>query len=307
MTFTARGLYASSSKVPRKRQWRHGWLLIGAIVGLVALALGVLSVLNNVFTTTATESQEFPAPVRVEIDNRTAGNVTVIAGEGDSVTVASRTYSSLTADISDSAETRGDGLRVEADCTGILSFGHCAVDYLVTVPVATEVSVATETGNVEVTGITADVDVDTGTGNIRMADVTGRVTLETDIGDITAEGSGPAVTATTDTGGINLEFFEAAEVEATTSTGDILIGGGFEAATALSSTGSVYVDTDTEFRSLTAMTDIGNVELRVPDSVYRVVGGTHIGTETVEVDRSPDADSVIEARSDTGSITISPN
>ena len=41
MTFTARGLYASSSKEPRGRRGRW-WLVIGAIVGLAALGTGVL-------------------------------------------------------------------------------------------------------------------------------------------------------------------------------------------------------------------------------------------------------------------------
>jgi len=307
MTFTARGLYASSSKAPRDRRGR-GWLIVGACIGLAALGVGALGVLNSVAVATATESQEFPAPARLEIDNYTEGNVTVVAGDGDTVSVRLRMWSSMTARLGRNAETEGDRLWLSADCGGFLNvFGRCSADYVVTVPEGTEVSVATATGDVEVTGIVADVDVTTDTGEIRLSRVVGEISLQSDLGDITAEGSGPAAVADSDAGTINLENFRAAEIQATTAIGDILIGSGFETATARSNAGTVRVDTDTGFRALTATTDIGDVELRVPDAVYRVSVESDIGTEEVRVDRSPDAEAVIEARSDTGSISVGPS
>ncbi|MFC7742794.1 hypothetical protein ACFQXA_20370 [Nocardiopsis composta] len=46
MTFTARGLYASSSKEPRRRRFR--WLWVGAVVALVALLFGAVGALGAV-------------------------------------------------------------------------------------------------------------------------------------------------------------------------------------------------------------------------------------------------------------------
>ncbi|KUP96345.1 DUF4097 family beta strand repeat-containing protein [Thermobifida cellulosilytica] len=305
MTFTARGLYASSSKAPRDRRGR-GWLIVGACIGLAALGVGALGALNTVATTTSTETQEFPASAVLEIDNQTEGGVTVVVGDDDTVTVEMRMWSSMTAVAGQKAQTQGDRLRLAARCGSALVFGRCAVDYKVTVPEGTEVSVVALTGDVQVTGVSAPVDVTTDTGAIQVADVEGGITLESDTGNITAEGSGPSAVATSDTGTVDLSGFEAAEVRATTAVGDIWIGSGFETATVRSDTGSVRVDTDTEFRTLTATTDIGDIELRVPDTDYRVIARTDIGAENIAVDQSSGAEPCIEARSDTGSITVLP-
>jgi DUF4097 and DUF4098 domain-containing protein YvlB len=111
---------------------------------------------------------------------------------------------------------------------------------------------------------------------------------------------------TSDTGEINLEDFQAADVQATSAIGAIRIGSGFDTARVRSDTGAITVTTDTEFQTLHATTAIGNIELQVPDRVYRVTADTTVGSPKVAVDQSRDATSVIEARSDTGDITITP-
>ena len=306
MTFTARGLYASSSKEPRGRRGRW-WLVIGAIVGLAALGTGVLGILTTAVSETTTDTTEFPAPSRREIDNNTEGSVTLVAEDTDTVTVRVDVWSSMMSQPSWDTETEGDTLRLAANCSLIFTvFGRCSVDYEVAVPEGTEVSVHTVTGDVDVTGVSARVDASTDTGEIRLADVTGEITAESATGRITAAGSGPSAVVTSDTGEINLEDFQAADVQATSAIGAIRIGSGFDTARVRSDTGAITVTTDTEFQTLHATTAIGNIELQVPDRVYRVTADTTVGSPKVAVDQSRDATSVIEARSDTGDITITP-
>ena len=199
MTFTARGLYASSSKEPRGRRGRW-WLVIGAIVGLAALGTGVLGILTTAVSETTTDTTEFPAPSRLEIDNNTEGSVTLVAEDTDTVTVRVDVWSSMMSQPSWDTETEGDTLRLAANCSLIFTvFGRCSVDYEVAVPEGTEVSVHTVTGDVDVTGVSARVDASTDTGEIRLADVTGEITAESATGRITAAGSGPSAVVTSDT------------------------------------------------------------------------------------------------------------
>ncbi|TDQ53159.1 DUF4097 family beta strand repeat-containing protein [Actinorugispora endophytica] len=305
MTFNARGLYASSSKVPRRR--RFGWLVVGAVVGLLALGLGVLSMLGNVSTSIESRRDVFPAASAVEIDNETTGSVVVRAGEGDEITVDRERHGSRTADPHEEIGTDDGRLEIEAGCQGFLSFGPCAVDYVVEVPEGVAVDITTSVGPIEVIGVTGDVQAESDVGSITLRDVEGAIDLESDTGSIEATGSGPSATVSSEAGTVDLEGFAAAAVEVETDIGDILVGAGFTTATVRTEIGSVRVGTDQGFESLVVGSDIGAVDIRVPDAEYRVVGESDMGERTVEVDTSADAAALIDVETEMGSVDIRPN
>lgn len=292
---------------PPARSGRRLWLILGALVGVAACIVGLLSVSTTVATTTSTEETEFPAPRLLEIDNDTEGSVTLVAKDTDTVTVSVSAWESLTADTVRDAKPDADLLRLSATCDRLLELvGRCAADYVVTVPAGTEVSVRAVTGKVDVTGVAAPVKAVTGTGRINLRDITGAITVESAIGDVTATGSGPSAKVTTNTGNITLDDFQAKTVTATSETGKVRVGSGFTTATLRSNTSAVRVKTGTEFEILYVATTLGNIDLTVPDVAYRVDADSTIGDVRVNVDQSRDAAAAIEARSDSGVITINP-
>jgi hypothetical protein len=102
-------------------------------------------------------------------------------------------------------EWSGSTLAIDADCTGFL--GWCSVDYVVTVPTAT------------------DVTVDNGSGDITLTGSFGGVTLKGGSGDVEASNlAAEAVSADVGSGDIDLELATAASpVEVKTGSGDVSV------------------------------------------------------------------------------------
>lgn len=80
----------------------------------------------------------------------------------------------------------GSTLEVDANCNG--SFGGCSVDYVVTVPDATDVSVVTGSGDIAVGGSLGGVALKAGSGDIRTTNLAAdQVTAEDGSGDVDLE------------------------------------------------------------------------------------------------------------------------
>ena len=80
----------------------------------------------------------------------------------------------------------GSTLAVDASCTG--SFGGCSVDYVITVPDATDVSVVTGSGDIAVGGSLGGVALKAGSGDIRTTNLAAdQVTAEDGSGDVDLE------------------------------------------------------------------------------------------------------------------------
>jgi hypothetical protein len=118
---------------------------------------------------------------------------------------------------------------------------------------------------------------------------------------------GVAVTVSAGAGSITLTSLDG-PVSARASAG-LITANGLRSATAsfTSNAGAVLASFTAAPRSLTANTNVGPITLTVPGSAaYRVSTHTFVGTATVTVHRSGSSAHSISAKSDLGSISISP-
>ncbi|WP_150239955.1 DUF4097 family beta strand repeat-containing protein [Nocardiopsis quinghaiensis] len=322
MTFKARGLYASSSKEPRR--FRVGpWLVLGAVLVVALVVATAFSVLGSVGVDRGDRSDTFDGPRTVRIDNRTGGEVTLTGG-GDEVRVDRTLRGTPLTKPEETVREDGEALRVEALCVGVPFLSGCAIDYEVAVPAGTEVIVETisgeisaegvdgflglssTSGEVEVSGNSGDVTVETTSGEIDVSGVEGSLAAETTSGKITAEGTGERLEARSTSGRVDVSGFDARTVVAESTSGGLDVGGGFTEAQASTVSGSIEVTTDEAFDLLSLESTSGGIDVRVPEGTYDVTGESMSGSREVEVGTSPEADSRIEADTVSGSLTVTP-
>jgi hypothetical protein len=141
----------------------------------------------------------------------------------------------------------------------------CSVDYEVVVPAGTEVSGELDSGNLLLAGV-ASADVKADSGNITLRDIAGDLTLDIDSGNVEGTGLGGDLTANVDSGRLDLQFDEQVDV--------------------------------------TADVDSGDIELTVPDGEYRVEGESDSGSRDIQVDKSQDAEYVLELNVDSGNLAV---
>ncbi|ASU82366.1 hypothetical protein CDO52_05785 [Nocardiopsis gilva YIM 90087] len=326
MTFTSRGLYASSSKVPRRRRRpRVGWLVLGAIVAIVALVLGALIALADVSLDRREKTESFSGVSELILRNDTSGNVELTRTDGDAITVARTLRGSPLAEPVDSLTQKGDELWAEGRCDGPpFFFGYCGVDYVIGVPEGTTVSVEsmsgeidamsvagdlklkTTSGGIEAEGVRGDVTAASASGDIEAEGVEGNIDLQTSSGGIEASGSGDSARAESTSGTVELSDFSAKSVEARSTSGGVEVGGGFETADVSSTSGLVEIDTATPFKRITAESTSGGVDISVPAGTYDISAETGSGGRDIGVGTSPDAAAKINATTTSGSVSVQP-
>ncbi|GAB3483777.1 DUF4097 family beta strand repeat-containing protein [Nocardiopsis coralliicola] len=302
MTFTARGLYARSSKEPPRRRIR--WLWLGAFVGAVAVLIAVVGVADGVRADLDDRRESFAGVERVEVRNETGGDIRVVAApEGaDEVSVVAERSRSLAADVDDALTQSGSALLAEAACTGILD--GCAVDYAVQVPAGTEVDVEARSGEVAVEGA-AGVRAHSTSGEVEARGLTGAAELSTVSGGIEVEGAaGGRLALNTVSGEIEATGLDLDEIEATSTSGEVSVEGGFDQAVVESTSGAVEVAAARPFGQLSAHSTSGSLELRVPGGAYTVSAGSTSGSVESDVPDTPGADARITAESVSGSVEI---
>ncbi|MFD3683762.1 DUF4097 domain-containing protein [Nocardiopsis sp. NPDC058631] len=324
MTFKARGLYASSSKEPRRRFRVGPWLVIGGVLVVVIVAATSFSVLGNVGMDRGNRSDSYAGIQALDVENRTGGGVTLAVG-GDEVLVERTLRGTPLTEPRDGAEADGDTLEVEALCQGVPFFGGCAVDYEITVPEGTEVNVetisgriraenlngelelSTTSGEVEVTDNVGGVVVDTVSGRVSLAGVEGSVEVETTSGEVSASGSGEQLEVSSTSGRVDVSGFEAETVTAESTSGDVAVGGGFTTAQASSVSGRIEVTTQDTFETLTLESTSGSIDVRVPRGAYDVTGDSTSGARDVNVDVEGGAGARIDANTVSGSLSVEPS
>ncbi|MEE2036993.1 DUF4097 family beta strand repeat-containing protein [Nocardiopsis sp. CT-R113] len=324
MTFKARGLYASSSKEPRRRFRVGPWLVIGGVLVVIIVAATSFSVLGNVGMDRGDRSDSYAGIRSLDVENRTGGGVTLTSG-GDEVLVERTLRGTPLTEPRDRAEADGDSLDVEAACQGVLFFGGCVVDYEITVPEGTEVNVetisgrisaenldgelelSTTSGEVEVSGNVGGVVVETTSGRITLDGVEGSVEAETTSGEISASGSGERLEASSTSGRVDVSGFEAETVTAESTSGDVSVGGGFTTAEASTVSGRIEVTTRDAFGTLTLESTSGSIDVRVPRGAYDVTGDSTSGSRDVDVDVESGAGARIDANTVSGSLSVEPN
>jgi hypothetical protein len=321
VTFKARGLYASSSKEPRRS--RVGlWLLLGLVLMAAVVAVTAVSVLGRVGLDRGSQVETFDAPTEVEIENDTGGRVEVTGGDGPQMVLEREMHGSPMKEPVDEVEDNDGEVNVEAHCEGVPFIGQCSVDYTVTVPegialsietvhgqisvsnVDGELELSTTSGRVDVDGNVGDVSVETTSGSVELADVEGSARVESTSGSITAQGSGEHLDVSTVAGRVDVSEFRARAVEAESTSGSVSVGGGFTTAEVSTTSGDIEVGTEDAFDLLALDTVSGNSRVEVPDGTYRVTGESVSGNRSIGVDTSADADALIDANSTSGSVSV---
>ncbi len=324
MTFTGRGLYASSSKEPRK--WHFGWLLVGAVVAVAALVLGGLSVMGWVETNRTTETDSFDGADQVVVDNQ-QGSVEVTGSDGDEVSVERTIREGTLSSVTEGVNQDDDGSVVaEARCEGISWFGTCRVDYEIAVPEGTDVEidntsggvglnslagdgnveVSTASGGVQADDVAGNLTAETTSGGLELSDIGGNMDLESSSGTISASGSGDSIRAESTSGGVELEPSDATDVEANATSGSVTVDGVFQTLNTYVSSGGIDINAAETFDRVTANSSSGSIAMRVPDTAYAVTTETSSGNQDIGVTKDDSADSEIDAEASSGGIEIMP-
>ncbi|MCX4748452.1 DUF4097 domain-containing protein [Kitasatospora sp. NBC_01287] len=182
-------------------------------------------------------------PVRTLVIQGRTGNIRVV-GAGSAVRVSEH---------QDYQHQQPVSTHTVADGTLTLTYScpdDCGIDYQVDVPAGTAVRISAGTGDVHLSGLSAEVRAATGTGQVEALGLTsGTATLTSDTGDVsatftTAPGSltattatgnvkvvlpngGYAVTAEADTGSVKVTVPQDAAsghaIDARSSTGDVTV------------------------------------------------------------------------------------
>lgn len=324
MSFTGRGLYASSSKVPRKR--RYGWLFLGGIVAVIVLTIGAMRVVGAVVVSKEDRTDAFGDVERLVLANKSAGRVEFVGNDSDKVIVYRTLRGTPLSETQEDVRLDGDTLRVEAGCgTAAAVFGKCEADYEIGVPdgveldistwhgrvslrqMESDVRVQTSSGQVDVDVLKGDVTASTTSGGIWLNKVEGSMELDTTSGDIQADGTGDSVQASTTSGRIDLKEFNAATVEAESTSGAVNLEGGFTKADIETTSGTINIDTPlSPFERIVAESTSGTVQMRVPEGTYDVTGDSGSGVRDIGVEESDDASAGIAATTTSGAVRINP-
>lgn len=96
-------------------------------------------------------------------------------------------------------------------------------NYQITVPQETNLSVHNDSGMVKVIGVLGDTTVETVAADVNLDQVTGYITVRTIGGSFTCKDCSGTIQANSISGGINLVGSESSNVQARTSTGNILL------------------------------------------------------------------------------------
>lgn len=197
----------------------------------------------------------------------------VEGGEAEIALVASSDIDGVRVTRQESGQAGGewaledDALSLGAEC---VLFSRCHVRYVVEVPAKTHLSVSTGNGLLSLTGFTSRVEVTSGNGPVLLSDASGPIDLSSSNGDLTLDGiTSDTVRLATDNGGVDATFAERpAQVEVSTNDGD--------------------------------------ATLALPEGPYAVFETVDNGEVVTEVDVDSSAQSTISARTENGTITLSP-
>ncbi|GAA1103786.1 DUF4097 family beta strand repeat-containing protein [Nocardiopsis metallicus] len=324
MTFKARGLYASSSKEPGG--FRRGpWLLLGAVLVVIVVVFTAVSVLGNVAVHQTDRTDSYTGVAVIRLDNSTGGRVQLHSGDGDEVLVERDLRGSPLSEPDEDIDANGDRLEIDTGCSGFLFFSGCSVNYDITVPAGTEVTVETVSGRIAANGLEGDLnaqtisgDVQVGehvgaveaeaiSGSIDLEDIEGSARAQSTSGRIVATGSGELLEASTTSGEIDAAGFDAGEVRAESVSGQLMLGGGFTTLEASTVSGNVTVSTGTPFDLMQVETVSGSVEATVPDGTYDVTGESVSGNRDFGVATAAGADSRIDVSTTSGRVRIDGN
>jgi DUF4097 and DUF4098 domain-containing protein YvlB len=240
-------------------------LVIGVPLCLAVIAWGALTVVALVSLDSFQIQRSFSPSghqLSLSLDN---GDLTLVPGRGSQVDLTGVAHYSLVRPTV-SVDTTGGGVTVTVTCPWFADI-NCSADLTVAVPAGVEVTASTDTGDVTASHLD-DLSLQSDTGDLQVNGGKGVVHLSTDTGQITGTAlDATDVTANADTGDITLDFAQPpTNVSAQDDTGDVTVslpaGAPAYAVSARSQTGSTAIDVPTDPDSaddISISTDTGNV------------------------------------------------
>ncbi len=237
------------------------------VIALVLVCVGIGSVIyfangfqtNNPFDRNnialmAEESKtlkvdaEKPVTLKVADD---AGDVTVTGGDVETVEVkvVKTAYDSTQARAAEEVKTvnytieqNGNAITLKYEIPKSMNFNNNinTVDFIVTVPTETSVSVDTSFGSVAVQDVQGAVDLTNDFGDVNAKNIEGQLSVQSNSGEINVEAVDAGdknVVINTEFGDVTLEQVKANDVSATSNSGAVTF-------TNVRATGDAYIQTD---------------------------------------------------------------
>lgn len=254
---------------PPLTRGRLAALLIGVPVALIVIAWGALNVVMLLSLDSFQIQRSFSpagAQLSVKLDS---GDLTLTPSSGDQVDLTGIARYSLVRPTVAVAITEA-GVTVTVTCPWFAI--DCSADLTVAIPAGIAVTASTDTGDITASDLD-DLSLQTDTGDLQVNGGAGLVHLDTDTGEITGTAMDATdVTASSDTGDVTLDFAQPpTDVSVQTDTGDVTVtlpaGAPAYAVSAHSSTGSSSIDVATDPTSrddISISTDTGNIVVDPP-------------------------------------------
>jgi hypothetical protein len=225
---------------PPRRPSRWPWVVLTLILLFLLIGSGI-AVLFGVFALTgyapsATQTQTYTMSTypTLVLDNDTGSIHVRAAAASNVISIQATKHGSPWANLNDlqvsyAQDTTTNTVTVSVDRMNPTSFfNSLSVDFDVTVPSAAALQLKTNTGSIDVSGVSGQMTLSSNTGSLQVSGgtVKGNTALITNTGSITFNGAiteGGTYTFTTDTGSVNvtLPAESVFHLDATTTTGSI--------------------------------------------------------------------------------------
>jgi hypothetical protein len=263
----------SDIEYEKKRSFRALWWIAAAIVLIVLVAGAALYFWGTLAYSTQTQHQVFTRPVTAVTIDADAADIIVTAGPAGQVSVERTLQTSKGWQPVITETWTGSSLRVTVNCPSSFFGRKCAIRYAIAVPASTVVDVRADSGSVSAKGLTARTSLSASSGDLTATDLAGPLTLRADSGNLTGSGlTSTNVTANADSGNISLTFAAAPKaVDVSADSGDVRV--------AVPRTGT-------------------------PDDSYTVQASVDSGTRTVSVRTPSSTGRTINAKADSGDVTV---
>ncbi|MEU2199233.1 hypothetical protein [Isoptericola sp. NPDC019482] len=263
---------------PHRSPVGRALLVVGIVVGLLAVAWGALFLVDRAVASTDTQHETYAAVGTVELV--ADDDVTVRAVEGGQVEVDRIAHSGLTSPTY-RADEGTDRLVVAHECPDWpWVAGECGGELAVTLPADTTLVVRTSNGDVVAAGVAGDAELRSSNGDVESSG-SGRLDASSSNGDVVVDDAAGDVLARSSNGDLEVTGVQGS-VDADTSNGRVDVSGVTGDVRAVSSNGDVTVVGDGE--------------------PVRLAIETSNGEQTTEGSTDPQADRTVEVRSSNGDV-----
>ena len=247
------------------------WRVAGAALTAFTLTAGSVSVWSWLARQDETRRTVYDRPPTALTVNLAGGDVTIVPGPPDRVTLEKRlTWSYGRPQVDESWQ--GSALTIEASCDRKPRLPGCAVTYSIEAPPTATIQVRTGDGAITIQDLTGDLDLNTRSGAVRVSNSQGKLRAVSGDGAITGTGlRSTDVAAEAGNGAVDLTFTAPpTTVRALLTNGDVTV------AVPLADAYNVSASARSGSRAITVREDTGSprvIHVETDDGNVRVAYG----------------------------------